>query len=520
MLGSFAVAVGARRAVRAPLAASPRAGGRPRARCASASFRSRAWPPRGPGWASTPTCCEHPVAQSAWGYDVLGPAWRWCRARWWRRSSPPAWDRWRSGSATAVLVVPGALVWAGGYSGTTRRSAWSPPSRPSGCRASCSSGSAWAPPPAARRRRPGRRSGRPVRHGVGAVQRAAARRDARHRGPGLIVGNPDGPGVVEALRDGWLLSIVAFVLVALVALPVGKVAARHEAEDVDHGEPLLLLPDPRDMPAEAPRSGASIGLDDVPLVAALSEQARVALAAASRTVQLDAGAWLFRENDPPGRRTCSRSGRLEVMQGTRLVRTLTPGAVVGELALLTSEPRSAGVRARRDSTLLEVPRSAWDGLLSRDQSATRTVLRQVAGQLRTAGSRPPVDRPARPHVVAVVGLHTGSGCDGRPAPQGPARHPPVGGRPRRGRQRGPGQSRGGRRAGRPRRRRCRTRRRRGVAGVLPAAVGRRRPGGQGRHRRTRRRARPRPAAGPGGARRGRCTGGPGRLGGAAPTPGG
>jgi predicted acylesterase/phospholipase RssA len=126
-------------------------------------------------------------------------------------------------------------------------------------------------------------------------------------------------------------------------------------------------------------------------------------------VQVDAGDWLIREDDPPGSAYLLRSGRLEVFQGGRLLRTLTPGAVVGELALLTGEPRSAGVRARRDATLLEVPRPAWDGLLSQDQAATRAVLRQVAGQLRTAGTRPPVERPVHPHVVAVVGLHPGSG---------------------------------------------------------------------------------------------------------------
>jgi len=35
----------------------------------------------------------------------------------------------------------------------------------------------------------------------------------------------------------------------------------------------------------------------------------------------------------------------------------------------------------------------------------------VAGQMRTAGTRPTRERPARPHVVAVVGLHAGSGSE-------------------------------------------------------------------------------------------------------------
>ena len=208
-----------------------------------------------------------------------------------------------------------------------------------------------------------------------------------------------------------MLSIVAFVLVALVALPIGKVAARSDDEDVEHGSPLLLLPEAEFLAPEPIRTASSIGLGDIPLVAALSEDARVALAAASGRLDLDAGEWLVREGDPPGSAYLLRSGRLEVVQGDRLLRTLTPGAVVGELSLLTGEPRSAGVRARRDASLIEVPRAAFDALLDRDPRAARTVLTQVAGQMRTAGTRPTRERPARPHVVAVVGLHAGSGSE-------------------------------------------------------------------------------------------------------------
>ena len=68
---------------------------------------------------------------------------------------------------------------------------------------------------------------------------------------------------------------------------------------------------------------------------------------------------------------------------------------MGELALLTGEPRSAGVRARRDATLLEVPRDAFDALLGRDPRGARTVLTQVAGQLRTAGGGA-TERATRP----------------------------------------------------------------------------------------------------------------------------
>ena len=62
----------------------------------------------------------------------------------------------------------------------------------------------------------------------------------------------------------------------------------------------------------------------------------------------------------------------------RLVRELGPGEVLGELALLTGEERSASVCARRDTTVLELPREAFDDVVLTDPAASRTVLTQVA----------------------------------------------------------------------------------------------------------------------------------------------
>ena len=67
--------------------------------------------------------------------------------------------------------------------------------------------------------------------------------------------------------------------------------------------------------------------------------------------------------------------------------------MLGELALLTGEQRSATVRARRDTTLLEIPRAAFEEVLATDPSAARFVLGQVAEQLRTAGRGTGVGRP-------------------------------------------------------------------------------------------------------------------------------
>ena len=226
----------------------------------------------------------------------------------------------------------------------------------------------------------------------------------------LVVGTPDPATIADRLEEGWVLSIVAFLCVAVVAVPLGRIRSSTDDEVVEHGQPRVLRPHAPAPDARVPDGAHPMGLDAVPLLAALPDDARWALTAACRTVELAAGSWLFEEGDPPGSAYVLRGGRLEVVLGGRVVRTLTPGAVLGELALLTGEPRSAGVRGRRDASLLEVPREAFEQLVDTDVRATRTVLSQVAGQLRTAGSLPPPERTPQPRVVAVVGLHAGSGA--------------------------------------------------------------------------------------------------------------
>src|SRR5688572_15916017 len=88
----------------------------------------------------------------------------------------------------------------------------------------------------------------------------------------------------------------------------------------------------------------------------LSSSPWAALAAAATPERLRAGAWLWRQGEPGDSLYVVLTGRLEVVaedgpQAT-VIRVLGRGDAVGELALLTDSPRSASVRAQRDSELL------------------------------------------------------------------------------------------------------------------------------------------------------------------------
>jgi NTE family protein len=229
----------------------------------------------------------------------------------------------------------------------------------------------------------------------------------------VVLGNPTAATAVGSFRDGWVLSICAFLAVAVVSLPLGRVQSVAEAGE-DDGRPATVQPPLQ--PVGARSVGAAVpegptDLSDVPMLAALPADTRHRLEAASRLVAVPAGTALLRTGDPPGPAYVLRRGRLEVEIGGRMVRELGPGEVLGELALLTGETRSASVHARRDSTVLEVPREVFDELLTSDPLASRAVLAQVAERLRTAGGPAGRLRPVQPTVVAVVGLHQGAGVE-------------------------------------------------------------------------------------------------------------
>lgn len=226
----------------------------------------------------------------------------------------------------------------------------------------------------------------------------------------VILGEPTPSTAVTAFRDGWVLSICAFLVVAALALPLGRIRAVVE-DDVDDGRPATVHAPvvPRDTAAARP-ADAPTDLSVVPMLAALPAEARHRLEVASRLVKVPAGRLLIRAGDPAGPAYVVHAGRLVIEIDGLPVRELGPGEVIGEIALLTGEERSADVRARRDSTVLELPREAFEAVIDSDAVASRALLGQVAERLRTAGATVKEEPARQPTVVAVVGLHPGSGA--------------------------------------------------------------------------------------------------------------
>lgn len=140
------------------------------------------------------------------------------------------------------------------------------------------------------------------------------------------------------------------------------------------------------------------------LLGGLEGDAIEGLLAEVEWVSLPGGATLFRQGDAADALYVVVSGRLvavyEEEDGSeRPVREIGRGENVGELALLTDEPRSATVRAARDSELARLGRDCFERVVARHPAAMTRLARMLAGWVKRA------NRPRRsPGTVVTIAL--------------------------------------------------------------------------------------------------------------------
>ena len=131
------------------------------------------------------------------------------------------------------------------------------------------------------------------------------------------------------------------------------------------------------------------------------------LVQAMQPVELRGGEWLFKQGDPADSLYFLVRGRLQawLQDGDdrgRLLNEIAAGEAVGEVGLLTDAPRSAGVRARRDSLLFRIDRSALDELARSHPEMVMQISASVAHRLARNTQRRHT-RPA-PRTLALVTL--------------------------------------------------------------------------------------------------------------------
>jgi predicted acylesterase/phospholipase RssA/CRP-like cAMP-binding protein len=105
-------------------------------------------------------------------------------------------------------------------------------------------------------------------------------------------------------------------------------------------------------------------------------------------IALAGGEILFRRGDPGDAAYVVISGRLRILDGARAVNEVGAGETLGEMALLSGEPRSATVLAVRDSLLAKLPSDAFNRLVHRHPSVLRRIAGLLVDRLRRSAASP------------------------------------------------------------------------------------------------------------------------------------
>ena len=130
----------------------------------------------------------------------------------------------------------------------------------------------------------------------------------------------------------------------------------------------------------------------VPLFAGLNDEVLDKLVEGSRVRSWPAGQVIWSEGDPGDALLILLSGQLRISRieadgRESVLSVVEPPAVIGELALLDSQPRDATVVAQRDVTVRLLPRQAFRELLAKEPAAIYGLLRTLAIMVRTANER-------------------------------------------------------------------------------------------------------------------------------------
>jgi len=154
-------------------------------------------------------------------------------------------------------------------------------------------------------------------------------------------------------------------------------------------------------------------LVSVPVFGSLGAAARLELAGQLEPVHVPAREVVVRQGDPADGLFLLVSGRLQVSVAAggaeRVLYDLTRGAVVGEMALLADRPRTATVRAVRDSDLLVLRVSSFMSLVERSPALLAGMVRLLVDRVLTVDELLAAERPqalrsaARTIAVAAAG---------------------------------------------------------------------------------------------------------------------
>ncbi len=121
------------------------------------------------------------------------------------------------------------------------------------------------------------------------------------------------------------------------------------------------------------------------------------------TTTFPADTVLFKQGDEADAAYLVQQGSIEISIGEgearKILNTITDGALFGEMALISNQPRMATATARTDTTCVVVPNAVFSAILDNSDAFTRALILSLIGHIRSQHkgeppAAPPTEDPA------------------------------------------------------------------------------------------------------------------------------
>jgi CRP/FNR family cyclic AMP-dependent transcriptional regulator len=99
------------------------------------------------------------------------------------------------------------------------------------------------------------------------------------------------------------------------------------------------------------------------------------------------GEAIFEEGSEGDKMYVIRSGEVLIEKGGKVIETVPPGGIVGEMALIDGSPRSATARAKTDCEVTPITEKAFLFLVHETPFFAIAVMRTLADRLRRTNER-------------------------------------------------------------------------------------------------------------------------------------
>lgn len=119
-----------------------------------------------------------------------------------------------------------------------------------------------------------------------------------------------------------------------------------------------------------------------PVLASLSRQAADALLATGSKIKVPAGEFLVREGDASDSIFFLMSGEVSILKGEHQIDTQGQGGALGEMGVLTHQPRTTSVRCITDIEVLKVGAAEFLQVVDANPDVLRAIIRDMVEKMR------------------------------------------------------------------------------------------------------------------------------------------